>query len=346
MSKYVEGDNTGSGAHRHRTGPINRPSFHRLHKIDTQIRSGTFPGIDYLAEMTEVHPRTIHRDLEYIRSEWKAPLKFDKSRKGYYYTEATWSIPAIQLSEQELLALLIAKNAILHYAGVPYETHLRQAFQKITEMLPDDGSINLGDVEDIFAFRFGAVRQVEPEILNTVSKALQNRRSLKINYYAAGKDEHSERALDPYLLDNLRGDWYLVGFCHLRQDLRVFSLNRIKNCIMLPGTFTVPADFSYREYIKHAFGILRSDAPVEIAVELYGFEARLARERIWHESQRIEEKADGSIVIHLRVTGVEEVKRWVLSSGKDARVLEPGWLAKELEDEHCAAAARYMQKPR
>ncbi len=344
MNRYTTGDTNGNGTQRHRTGPISRSSIHRLHKIDTLIRSGTFPGIDFLAEATEVHPRTIHRDLEYIRSEWKAPLKYDKSKKGYFYTEATWSIPAIQLSEQELFALLIAKNAILHYAGVPYEAHLRRAFQKITELLPDDKSINLGDVEDTFTFRFGAIRQVDPEILNTVSKALQNRRSLKINYYAVGKDEISERALDPYLLDNLRGDWYLVGFCHLRQDLRVFSLNRIKNCFMLPGTFTIPGFFSYREYIKNAFGILRSDDPVEIAVELRGFEARLARERTWHASQRIEEREDGSIVIHLKVTGVEEVKRWVLSSGKDARVLEPGWLAKELEDEHHAAAARYREK--
>ncbi|MBI2265385.1 MAG: WYL domain-containing protein, partial [Armatimonadetes bacterium] len=105
--------------------------------------------------------------------------------------------------------------------------------------------------------------------------------------------------------------------------------------------FEIPKDFSYQEFIRNAFGILRSEEPVDVAVEFRGFEARLARERTWHESQRMEEKKDGAVIIHLKVTGIEEVKRWILSSGKDAKVLEPLWLAEEMEKELGEAAMRY-----
>ncbi|MBI2265384.1 MAG: HTH domain-containing protein, partial [Armatimonadetes bacterium] len=180
---------------------MSRPAVHRLHKMDSYIRQGNYPSVGFLADKLEVSTRTVHRDLEFLKEQWGAPLRFDGVRKGYCYTESSWFIPAVPLTEQELIALLIAKHAILHYAGVPYDEHLRRAFKKITESLPEDKAINLGEVEETFSFRFGAARKVDSRILDTVSGALKNRHSIKIVYYAAGKDEVNERTVDPYHLD-------------------------------------------------------------------------------------------------------------------------------------------------
>jgi predicted DNA-binding transcriptional regulator YafY len=317
--------------------------MHRLYTIDNLIREGGYPSVSYFARETGVHPRTIYRDIEYFRDRWGAPLLYDREKEGYYYSEPSWKFFPMALTEQELIALLLAKNSILHYAGVPYEPHLRSAFRKITEFLPDDKAINLGDMEKTFSFRFGSVRPVDPRVLDTVSKALQHRNCLKIVYHAAGTGEVSERMIDPYNLDNFAGVWYLLAFCRLRDGMRMFALNRIKSCTLLAKRFEIPEGFSYALYIRDAFGILLTEDPVDIAVEFSGFDARLAKESSRHESQRIEEREDGTVVVRLRVTGIEEVKRWILSSGKGAKVLEPPWLADAVAKEHREAAAQYYR---
>ena len=75
------------------------------------------------------------------------------------------------------------------------------------------------------------------------------------------------------------------------------------------------------------------------------FSARLVAERKWHESQRIQEKADGSIILELELGGLEEIERWILSWGKHARVLAPKELAARIRDEATDIARLYPSDP-
>lgn len=312
----------------------------RIHFIDNEIRGKLFPGVKSLARKLGVSERTIHRDLQFLRDSLGAPLSFDRENNGYYYRESTWSLPAILFTEKELLALLIARESILHYAGVPYESYLRQAFEKIVKYIPEDKAFDLGEIEKMYSFRFSGSRPVDPETLDCINRALKKNRTIKIVYYTATRDDETERAVDPYHLDNLRGDWYLIGYCHLREDIRTFALNRIKKCYVLARHFEPDPDFDYGEYIKNAFGIMRAEKPTRVVVEFSGFEAILARERTWHESQRVEDRGD-RVVVQLEVTGLEEVKRWILSGGCEAKVLEPAWFADEIKKEFEKARENY-----
>jgi predicted DNA-binding transcriptional regulator YafY len=71
------------------------------------------------------------------------------------------------------------------------------------------------------------------------------------------------------------------------------------------------------------------------------FAARLVAERKWHESQRVRENKDGSIILELELGGLEEIERWVLSWGKHARVLAPRELAMRIREEATAILERY-----
>jgi len=308
-------------------------TYYRLCFIDQIIRSGDYPSKKRLAKELEVSVRTIYRDLEYLENSLGAPLDYDSQKKGYYYKETTWRMPAILFTEQELLSLLIAKNALLHYIKIPYFRYLLTAFEKIIKCLPDGKYKNLDDMEDYISFRFGAIRNFNPYIMEEIVKSLRRKYSVKIRYHSVGKDEETERVVDPYHLDNLRGDWYLIGFCHLRNDIRVFSLNRILECYMLDKKFEIDPDFSHEDFIKDAFGIIKSDKKEEVKILFRDLEARLVKERVWHSSQKIEELDDGSVVISMDLTGFEEIKKWVLSAGKDAEVLKPDWFRKEIAEE-------------
>jgi predicted DNA-binding transcriptional regulator YafY len=77
-------------------------------------------------------------------------------------------------------------------------------------------------------------------------------------------------------------------------------------------------------------------------VQFDSFAARLVAERQWHESQRVQEKADGSIILELELGGLEEIERWILSWGKHARVLAPKALATQVRDEASAITQLYQ----
>jgi predicted DNA-binding transcriptional regulator YafY len=320
---------------------MNNPFFFRLSQISQIIRNDNYPGVDFLAEKFEVCRRTIHRDIEFLRDSLGAPIGFSRTMKGYYYKEKTWNLPFIPFTEQELTAMMMVKFAIGGYLELPFEKHLYGAFKKISQSLPEELVSTIEDLENQISFRTQGCRTYDFNILESITKSLRRNCSIKISYYSAGNNHKTERIVDPYHFDNLRGDWYLIGYCHLRDDIRIFSVNRIQECHLLNHTFEKDPDFNYQNFIQNAFGIIRTMHPLQITVRFYNFDARLVKERIWHKSQKIEELEDGSIIINLQVSGLEEIKRWILASGSNAEVISPDWLRQQLKKELLEAAERY-----
>ncbi len=105
--------------------------------------------------------------------------------------------------------------------------------------------------------------------------------------------------------------------------------------------FRRPADFSIAQILSGSFGVYSSGKQQLIRVQFDPFGARLVAERKWHESQRVRENADGSIILELKLGGLEEIERWILSWGKHARVLAPKELATRIRDEASAIAKLY-----
>jgi len=313
-------------------------------RIDQLIRQGIYPGVEYLAREFEVSNRTIYRDLSYLKNTLEAPLKFDKEKKGYYYSQKTWSLPSILFSEAELIALSLARLALDNLTGLPYENNLNTAMEKILNCLPAETRESLSMLNQYYSFRSIGARHYDIKTLDLLSRSIKKRHSVKIRYYTSGRNEEMERVVDPYHLDNLKGDWYLIGFCHLRKALRVFSVNRILKIYPLDISYEIDPDFSYQEYIHNTFGIMHSKDPVDVQVRFYGLDARLIKERHWHDSQKCEEMDDGSVIIQLHVCGLEEVKRWALYSGENAEVIKPEWFRKQIYEEILRMAERYQIK--
>jgi predicted DNA-binding transcriptional regulator YafY len=92
------------------SSPEMKPRLFRLHRIDALLRQGGFPNATTLAEVLEVCSRTVQRDIEFLRDRMDAPVEFDRRRNGYYYTEPTFSLPAMTLREDELQALGVVRR--------------------------------------------------------------------------------------------------------------------------------------------------------------------------------------------------------------------------------------------
>ena len=125
-----------------------RPPLARIMAIDQAVRAGRWPNARTLAEQLEVQPRTIRRDIAYMRDQLRAPLEFDAARHGFYYTEPAYRLPYFQMTEGELVALLLAERLLGQYRGTPFEQDLHRAFARITQLLPESVSVRLDALAD------------------------------------------------------------------------------------------------------------------------------------------------------------------------------------------------------
>ena len=142
--------------------------------------------------------------------------------------------------------------------------------------------------------------------------AIVSGNQVEILYYSASSGRLDRRVVDPYHLHNVRGDWYLVAFCHRRRQVRDFLMGRIKEWNLLPSSFQTRSDFSVSEYLSKGFLAERGDKLIDIAIRFDEYQARWIRDRQWHPSQQIEELPSGELILRLKVGGIQEVKRWIM----------------------------------
>src|SRR5207249_2910275 len=136
-----------------------------------------------------------------------------------------------------------------------------------------------------------------------------------------------------------RGGLYLVGWCHLRQALRIFAVERMRDVALLRRTFTVRPGFDADEYLGKSWGIVQGEL-VTVKVVFAKSLARYIRERLWHPSQKLRDLPDGRLEMMLQVADTLEVRRWILGYGVQAEVLAPEGLREALRAEAVDLALR------
>ena len=191
-----------------------RAKFHWLLLIDEAIRRGDHPSSQAIAREIERSARTVRRNIEFMRDVLGAPIAYDPSRKGYYYSDESWSLPGIRITEGELLGLALAQMALQAYEGTPLGDHLQRVIDKLQAALPQEVVIDPGHLGSLFRFSLGPVAPFNPEHWELLAEAARERRTVWMRYHAIYKDEVQEREVDPYLLRCYRGDWYLIGHDH------------------------------------------------------------------------------------------------------------------------------------
>jgi predicted DNA-binding transcriptional regulator YafY len=212
------------------------------------------------------------------------------------------------------------------YAGSTYENELRSSVARLSERLPEQMWIDLQQLADErIVFRSGAqMMHLDPHMWQQLLEACRISRQVWIHYYAATRLEESQRVVDPYLLHVYRGtNSYLIGFCHKRQEIRWFRIDRIKELRLLDETFDRDPNFHAKTYLEQIFQHEVGGNPVSVTIWFDAATAPFIRERRWHITQEIEEHQDGSLTLNLVTSGLNDLKRWILGYGKGAIVKQP-----------------------
>ena len=320
----------------------NKVQRYRLLQIDEEIRSGKFPNATSLSKKIEVSSRTIQRDIEYMRDMYNAPIEFDAYKNGYYYTEENFYIKSVPLSEGELFSVALFDQLLEQYRNTPLENDLRSVFKKIEMSLPNKITLDSSFLQNQTTFIPDQMGTINPENFSKIFSALKNRHVLDFEYRPLQKTTWMTRRINPLHTVCQKGNWYVMGFCHDKKDIRVFNFSRMQNVTESKEEFDIPEDFNPDKYFDKEIGIWLS-ATKKYTVELL-ISAEIgtfALERSWNKNQKIEQREDGSVWVSFETTQLPEVKRWVLGQGKTVKVLNPPELIEQIREEVTAVLGMY-----
>lgn len=286
----------------------------RIYSFHQKLKNNRFPNANTLVEEFELSRATAHRDISYMRDRLLAPLAFDSSRKGFYYIRDDFSLPFED--SPKLLFLMGLLNKIADEAGLGGLPEMKKLEKRLAELIAP----GYDQLMDNVLCQWIEVETLAPSIFETIVDAVLRDSELKIQYRSAAA-EKSTRSIEPQRLINYQGRWYLLAYCLLRNDHRLFHMARIEHAATGKKR-RGPAHQVNASYLDDAFGIFTGKIRYHAKIAFTGTAAELVRRQHWHENQVIEE-IDNGITISLPVSDDREIIMKILQYGSSAKVLEP-----------------------
>jgi proteasome accessory factor C len=169
-----------------------------------------------------------------------------------------------------------------------------------------------------------------------VRDAIDRGRRLHLSYYVPGRDEATERDVDPMRLLVVEGWTYLEGWCLRAEAVRLFRLDRVLALTVLDEPASVPAQAQLRDVDQGLFRPSADDVEVELELSSAG---RWVAE--YYPCERVTELDDGRLRVGIRTPDTRVFRRLALRLGEDGRVISPASLAAEIREDAAAALAQY-----
>jgi predicted DNA-binding transcriptional regulator YafY len=317
----------------------------RLLAIILELQGKGRQRAEDLAETFETSKRTIYRDIQALGEAGvpvvSIPGQGYSLMKGYF-------LPPLSFTTDEATMLLLGSDLMAQSFDAQYRAAALAASRKIEGVLPEKLRDEVRYLQDSIRFvTTGVIEQpAETEKLLQLRRAILQRSTIRFRYFtrhpsstaeAEGSIHHqtspapiapapSTREADPYGLVHFLNAWHVIAYCHLRQGIRNFRLDRIDDLVLLPKTFQRPADFKMEKP--------QSDQQRRMLVRaLFDKEvARWVRESRSYYVTSEEETPDG-LLVTLKPRQESEVLQWLLSWGSHVRVLEPETLRQRIAEE-------------
>lgn len=303
--------------------------------LQTLISSRAGRSVADLAHDLQCHPRTLYRDLEALQTAGFPVYTHKEEGKKLWALMDTFKtqIP-IPLILTELLALYFSRDMLKVLKNTVFYDSLESLFQKVKATLPPDYIRYLEQFEKSLTVgqkpykKFGDYQK----IIETVNQAIAGKRYLEITYHTMSRNQITDRGVAPYKIWFLDGAFYMIGYCRLRREVRLFALDRIRASRLTDEIFEVPDNFNVENFMKASFGVFHGDTE-NVKIWFNAETAGYIKEKIWHATQKIHEQEDGSIIFEADVAGLDEIKFWIMQWGAGAVVLVPGSLRRKVHDE-------------
>jgi proteasome accessory factor B len=265
-----------------------------------------------------------------------------EERRIRYHLEVAGTAKATKISTAHVLALAIAEQAIDFLEG----TNVKESFDELVALL--ESQLDAKAFAELARARQKVVFvQDAPwtpidrtDVVDALVTGLMRNERVSLR---GKRDGGGERSFDfePYSLLLWKRGLYVPGYSHHHKAVRLFGLDRLLDGEWKRGdTFEVPESWDAKKRYTGSF-CLFDEPETTVRIEFAAKVARYVTRRQWMPDQRVEEHADGRVVLSMTVRGTKEVLGWVLSYGEHAVVLEPASLRDDLAAVTKKMAAAY-----
>jgi proteasome accessory factor B len=288
----------------------------------------------------EVSPKTVQRDIDFMRYQLDLPIEYDQMRHGFFFNGEVAQFPSVHITEAELVALLVARKALEQYADTPFQKPLAAAFEKLSAGLEHEIAFNWQDLETTFAFRPIGFAKRDLASFEIIARAVRERREVEFDYQKLQAETFERRRVQPLSLVCVENQWYLRAYDRIRSDLRTFHLGRIRSPKLLTQHFERPLGFDVTESFVNSIGVYVGPEATGVVLNFRDWAARVAAERTWHPTQKLRRRADNTVELKLKVAITPEFERWLWSWGDAVEVVKPLALRDRVKATHQRAAVR------
>jgi proteasome accessory factor B len=295
-----------------------------LLKLLQTLQAGNGSDAEGLAKSCGVSRRTIFRDLESLRTAG-VPLNFD-GINDRYSIESAFFLPPTNFTTEEALAIIALASKITTGEKLPFSEPARQAAMKLESTLPAPLREELRDVSRSIQINLSKVARLDhkADFYQLLVNSLRDKRAVRMNYASLTEWQTITTTLRPYQLLFSGRSWYVIGRSSLHREIRTFNLARIEALRPLSNRYSIPRDFQLEKFLGNAWHLVPDVGPDHhVVIRFQPLVAKNVAEVLWHKTQKLHWRDDGTLDFHAQVSGLQEIAWWILGYGDQAEVVRP-----------------------
>jgi predicted DNA-binding transcriptional regulator YafY len=316
----------------------------RIYKLHRVVSSRRHPvSRTTLEQELECSRATVKRIIQEMKLYFNAPLEYDRERNGYYYDTQegqAFELPGVWFNAAELHALLATQQLLEQLQPGLLDAHLKPLKTHIEKLLAA-GQHDGGEIAKRVRILRMAGRNNSSAHFQTVAGALLQRQRLTIRYHGRSNDEESQREISPQRLTHYRDNWYLDAWCHQKNGLRSFAVDRLRESRALEERATDIAEKELDAHFASSYGIFAGAAKHTAVLRFTPERARWVAEEQWHPQQQGRTLEDGSYELQIPYSDPRELAMDILKHSPDVEVIEPEPLRQLVKEQLRAALGRY-----
>jgi predicted DNA-binding transcriptional regulator YafY len=316
----------------------------RFYKIDHLLKERrTVSFADFKRELG-MSPASVKRDLAYMRERFNAPIEYDRETNGYRFGEPgpgpRYELPGLWFNSSEVLALLTTLRMLGDLQPGMLDGQIGPLRDRLRSIL-GSGDHSWKEVEKRIRIFQPERRAGDPTHFSAIAAAVLKRSRIWIRHYNRKSDQQTEREVSPQRLVHYRDNWYLDAWCHLRNDLRSFAIDAIRQAQLRDGRAKEIDASRLDQHLGAGYGIFAGSKVAWAKLKFTPEAARWVSAQSWHPEQRTRIERDGSYFLELPYAEMPELVMEILKFGPDVEVLAPAELRGHVAESLKAAARRY-----
>lgn len=300
------------------------PTTRLLTLLELLQSRGSVSGPEVAAKL-EVDVRSVRRYITMLR-DMGIPVESEPGRYGAYSLRPGFRLPPLMFTDSEIQAVILGLMAV-RQLGLAATPGTESAAAKIERVLPEELRERMRAIQGVITFNLPSYEAVASDVLARFSIAAYQHLRLWIEYQGSSRDR-SEREIDVYGLVHHGGFWYAVSYCHLRQDIRSFRLDRVQSVRLLDTAFQPPASFNALEYLLDSIASIPDVWYVEVLLKTTSEVAR----RFIPSDMAVLEAVDDGVMMRLYTDNLDWIAHFLMRATVEFTVYKPRELRQRLRE--------------